>query len=128
MFKMCLLSVLILGAFLGLIVPAGGDAPSDAVLPPENEVHAEASIQILNSTNLDVSVRPLATDALEISSAANTHLGASNATLRFALWDGEEIAFALPDQPQKMYHFKRLKRQLIVELERIEFVDAAQIN
>lgn len=128
MFKLCLMPVLIFSTSLGLTAPAGGDAPSDAVLPAGHGAPADTAIQILNSTNLDVSVRRLSTDALEIRSAASTYLGAANATLIFALWDGEEIAFAFPEQPEEMYRFRRFERQIVVELERIEFVEAAQIN
>ncbi len=127
MTKIFYLPALFLSVVLGLHAPAGSGA-TDPSKPAEAETHIEDGVHISNATKLGVSALPLSSDAVEVTAVVNNYIGTATASVKFVIWDGEEHSFALPEQPSKLYNFKRVSGRVTVEVNEVSFLEVAQIN
>ncbi len=127
MTKFFYLPALFLSVVLGLHAPAGSGA-TDPSKPTDAEMRIEDGVHISNATKLGVSARPLSSDAVEVTAVVNNYIGTAIASVKLVIWDGGEHSFALPDQPSKLYNFKRVSGRVTVEVNEDSFLEVAQIN
>lgn len=118
---------LLIAIFLLWQFPAGGESGSPTA--PEQQYSDVPGPVVLdeNITELHVEVEPSHTDALVVIGSPNTE-SSTNYQLRFALWDGEKLTFALPDHVESLYTFERRGEQVFVSKSEVTFVDLAQAD
>lgn len=79
-----------------------------------------------NLRDLDVRIARTGTDAMAVIGTPVADAEAYE--LRFELWDGEQLTFALPERVEVLYTFERRADQVFVTATEVPFLDLAQAD
>lgn len=118
---------LLIGIFLLWQFPADGDSGTAKDVIAATSVVPGQLVVSEDVTGLQVEVSGNESDAISVM---GTPVGdvTSNQELKFELWDGEKITFALPDRVEILYTFERVGNQVFVTQSEVSFVDLAQAD